>query len=78
MFFLVFVLFIPPLYFFTAIVKNNKIVNHITKDGMHFEGPAPRPLERLKIELGPDGQIIIDKSKTYIMVCQKGQNYLFD
>jgi cytochrome b6-f complex iron-sulfur subunit len=30
---------------------------------MHFEGPAPRPLERLKIALGPDGQIIIDKSK---------------
>ncbi len=30
-FFLVFVLFIPPLYFFTAIVKNNKIVNHITR-----------------------------------------------
>ena len=37
-----------------------------TKDGMHFEGPAPRPLERLKIELGPDGQIIIDKSKKFL------------
>jgi len=30
-FFLVFVLFIPPLYLFTAIVKNNKIVNHLTR-----------------------------------------------
>ena len=37
-----------------------------TKEGMHFEGPAPRPLERLKIELGPDGQIIIDKSKKFL------------
>ena len=37
-----------------------------TKDGMHFEGPAPRPLERLKIELGPDGHIIIDKSKKFL------------
>ncbi len=36
-----------------------------TKEGMNFEGPAPRPLERLKIALAPDGQIIIDKSKSY-------------
>ena len=42
-----------------------------TKEGMHFEGPAPRPLERLKITLGPDGQIIIDKSKKFLF--EKGQ-----
>ena len=30
-FFLVFILFIPPLYLFTAIIKNNKIVNHLTR-----------------------------------------------
>jgi cytochrome b6-f complex iron-sulfur subunit len=33
-----------------------------TKEGLHYEGPAPRPLERVKISLGPEGQILIDKS----------------
>jgi cytochrome b6-f complex iron-sulfur subunit len=28
--------------------------------GMNFEGPAPRPLERLKIGLAEDGQIVVD------------------
>jgi cytochrome b6-f complex iron-sulfur subunit len=35
------------------------------KDGINFEGPAPRPLERYAIRLGDDGQIEIDKSKTF-------------
>ncbi|MFQ5674456.1 MAG: ubiquinol-cytochrome c reductase iron-sulfur subunit [bacterium] len=30
--------------------------------GINFEGPAPRPLERLKITLAEDGQLLIDKS----------------
>jgi cytochrome b6-f complex iron-sulfur subunit len=33
--------------------------------GINFEGPAPRPLERWKITLGDDGQIVIDKSKKF-------------
>ena len=33
--------------------------------GMHFEGPAPRPLERYKIELASDGQVIVDKTKSF-------------
>ncbi len=37
-----------------------------TKIGVNFEGPAPRALERLKITLGPDGQIEIDKSKKFL------------
>ena len=32
---------------------------------MHFEGPAPRPLERFKIILADDGQIIVDKTKKF-------------
>ncbi len=32
------------------------------KSGMNFEGPAPRPLERLKITLSDDGQILIDRN----------------
>ena len=33
--------------------------------GMNFEGPAPRPLERYKIGLTPEGQIKVDKTKIY-------------
>ncbi len=35
------------------------------KDGINFEGPAPRPLERYAIHIGDDGQLEIDKSKTF-------------
>ena len=31
------------------------------RTGVNFEGPAPRPLERVKITLAEDGQILIDK-----------------
>jgi cytochrome b6-f complex iron-sulfur subunit len=33
--------------------------------GVNFEGPAPRPLERYKVTVGDDGQIIVDKSQKY-------------
>ena len=32
------------------------------RDGVNFEGPAPRPLERARIILADDGQILVDKS----------------
>ncbi len=35
------------------------------KTGINFEGPAPRPLERFKISLADDGQILVDKTKKY-------------
>ena len=35
------------------------------KDGINFEGPAPRPLERYAIHLADDGQLEIDKSKMF-------------
>jgi cytochrome b6-f complex iron-sulfur subunit len=35
------------------------------KDGINFEGPAPRPLERYAISIAGDGQIEIDKSRTF-------------
>ena len=34
-------------------------------DGINFEGPAPRPLERYAIRITDDGQLEVDKSKTY-------------
>lgn len=35
------------------------------KDGINFEGPAPRPLERYAISIGNDGQVEVDKSRTF-------------
>ena len=35
------------------------------KDGINFEGPAPRPLERYAIRLADDGQLEIDKSRLF-------------
>jgi cytochrome b6-f complex iron-sulfur subunit len=39
--------------------------------GINFEGPAPRPLERAKITLADDGQVLIDKSRKFQF--EKGQ-----
>lgn len=33
--------------------------------GINFEGPAPRPLERARIVLADDGQILVDKSRKF-------------
>ena len=33
--------------------------------GINFEGPAPRPLERVRIVLAEDGQIMIDKAQKF-------------
>ena len=35
------------------------------KDGVNFEGPAPRPLERYAIRTADDGQLEIDKSRSF-------------
>ena len=35
------------------------------KDGVNFEGPAPRPLERYAVSLADDGQLLVDKSRTF-------------
>jgi cytochrome b6-f complex iron-sulfur subunit len=34
-------------------------------DGVNFEGPAPRPLERWAISKAEDGQLVVDKSKKF-------------
>lgn len=37
------------------------------KNGINFEGPTPRPLERALITIDPeDGQILVDKSQKYL------------
>ena len=35
------------------------------KEGINFEGPAPRPLERFAIKLADDGQLEVDKSQKF-------------
>jgi len=36
-----------------------------TIDGINREGPAPRPLERCAIRLAEDGQLEVDRSRTF-------------
>ncbi len=33
--------------------------------GVNFEGPAPRPLERFRIALAEDGQLLVDRSRSF-------------
>jgi cytochrome b6-f complex iron-sulfur subunit len=33
--------------------------------GINFEGPAPRPLERARIVLSDDGQLLVDKARKF-------------
>jgi cytochrome b6-f complex iron-sulfur subunit len=35
------------------------------RSGINFEGPAPRPLERYRIALAEDGQLVVDMSVKY-------------
>jgi cytochrome b6-f complex iron-sulfur subunit len=45
-------------------------------EGINFEGPAPRPMDRAHVELAPDGQIVVDVSKLYAW--PKGQKTEFE
>jgi len=40
-------------------------------NGVNFEGPAPRPLERFHVSLNAEGKIVVDKTKIYRQ--EKGQ-----
>ncbi len=42
-----------------------------TKAGVNFEGPAPRPLERLAIRLDEEGNLVVDKGRKFLY--EKGQ-----
>jgi cytochrome b6-f complex iron-sulfur subunit len=45
-------------------------------EGVNFEGPAPRPMDRAHVELAPDGQIVVDVSRLYQW--PKGQTSRFN
>ncbi len=36
-----------------------------TSEGINFEGPAPRPMDRAHVELDPTGQIVVDTARLY-------------
>ena len=41
------------------------------KSGINFEGPAPRPLERVRVTKAEDGQLVVDKGIKYLY--EKGE-----
>jgi cytochrome b6-f complex iron-sulfur subunit len=45
-------------------------------EGINFEGPAPRPMDRAQVELDPEGQIIVNLDRLYTQV--KGAPTQFD
>jgi cytochrome b6-f complex iron-sulfur subunit len=45
-------------------------------EGINFEGPAPRPMDRAHIELDAEGQMVVDISKLYKW--PKGERNEFD
>jgi cytochrome b6-f complex iron-sulfur subunit len=36
-------------------------------DGFNYEGPAPRPMDRVKVALSPEGDLLVDRSILYSM-----------
>jgi cytochrome b6-f complex iron-sulfur subunit len=47
-----------------------------TNEGVNFEGPAPRPMDRAHVELDPTGQIVVNTAKLYEW--PKGEKGHFD
>lgn len=47
-----------------------------TSDGINFEGPAPRPMDRAHVELDATGQIVVDTAQLYQW--PKGEQTHFD
>lgn len=45
-------------------------------EGINFEGPAPRPLDRAHVQVDPTGQIVVDTSRLYNW--PKGEKSKFD
>jgi cytochrome b6-f complex iron-sulfur subunit len=37
------------------------------RSGLNFEGPAPRPMDRFKVDVNENGQLVVDKSTVFKM-----------
>ena len=49
-----------------------------TPEGINFEGPAPRPMDRAHVELNAQGEIIVDTSRLYSWFKAQGGPDRFD
>ena len=47
-------------------------------EGVNFEGPAPRPMDRAFVQLDPTGKIIVDTSRLFINDPRAGVNHFND
>ena len=45
-------------------------------EGINFEGPAPRPMDRAHVEIDAEGQIVVDQSRLYLW--PKGESNEFE
>ncbi len=45
-------------------------------EGVNFEGPAPRPMDRAHIELDAEGQIVVNTNRLFTR--EKGKDSQFD
>jgi cytochrome b6-f complex iron-sulfur subunit len=48
------------------------------REGVNFEGPAPRPMDRAHVELDSTGQIIVDTARLYVKDPTTGKNEFND
>jgi len=46
------------------------------REGRNFEGPAPRPMDRARVSLEPDGQIVVDTGE--LAQCPRGGQCQFE
>jgi cytochrome b6-f complex iron-sulfur subunit len=47
-------------------------------EGVNFEGPAPRPMDRADVTLDPTGQITVDTSRLFVDDPRAGVNHFND
>lgn len=47
-------------------------------EGVNFEGPAPRPMDRAFVQLDPTGKIVVDTSRLFIDDPRAGVNHFND
>src|SRR5271155_600069 len=47
-------------------------------EGVNFEGPAPRPMDRAFIQLDPTGKIVVDTSRLFVDDPRAGVNHFGD
>src|ERR1700747_533766 len=47
-------------------------------EGVNFEGPAPRPMDRALLKLDPTGQIVVDTSRLFVNDPRAGVNHFND